>query len=549
MTFRRLSAVFRFLTGAALLAAGMFLTTGCARKTQTEKAAEAGILLMGNKVEPSTLDPQLTASVEEGNIQRALFEGLVSPNPKNLSPEPGVAESWDISPDGVRYTFHLRRDAAWSDGTPLTSADFLYSWKRLLSPELAASNAQIFYCVKGAKAYNEGKTKDFSTVGISAPDARTLVVELDHVTPWFLSILMYPTAYPVPRQSIEACGGEFDRSNPWTHSDKLATNGPFTLAKWRINSVIEVRKNSQYWDAAKVRLSAIRFFPIDNQNIEETAFRGGQLHVTDSVPVNKVAYFSKRGDPALQIAPYLGIYYYAFNTKHPPLDNRDVRRALSLAIDRDAITQKLLSGMQKTAKSFVPRGIGDYAPPEVVRSDVAEARALLAKAGYPEGRGFPKLEILYNTSDAHRMIAEAVQAMWKQNLGIEVALRNEDFNSYVATRSSRDYDIIRASWIADYPTQFSFLEILKSDSGNNHAQWKSAEFDALLAQAMSASDEKVRNDCCRKAEGLALDDAAIAPIYHLSNTRLISPLLHGWEPNLMDWHPYKYMWLEAQAAK
>jgi oligopeptide transport system substrate-binding protein len=549
MTFSRTPAFMRAATALALLAASALFICGCARKTQVERAANDGILLMGNKVEPSTLDPQLTSSVEEGNIQRAIFEGLIGPNPANLSPEPALAESWDISPDGLRYTFHIRKNACWSDGEPITSNDFMFSWKRLLSPELAASNAQLVYCIKGAKDFNEGKNKDFSSVGISAPDAQTLVVNLNNPTPWFLSILMYPTTYPVPRRTIESCGDALDRSNAWTHSPKLVTSGPFTVAEWRTNSVLVVKKNPRYWDAAKVRLNAIRFFPIENLNIEETAFRGGQLHVTDSVPVNKIAFFSKRKDPALHIAPYLGIYYYAFNVKHPPLDNPDVRRALSLAIDRDAITQKLLSGTQTTAKSFVPKGIGSYAPPETVGFDLVKARELLSKAGYPEGKGFPKLEILYNTSDTHRTIAEAVQAMWKQNLGIDIALRNEDFNSYVATRSSRNYDIIRATWIADYPTQFSFLEILKSDSGNNHAQWKNAAFDAEIAKAMTAAGDAERNAACEKAESLALDEAAIAPIYHLSNTRLISPYLHGWEANLMDWHPYKYMWLEAPAKK
>lgn len=547
MKLTRIPVIFRAATALTLVVASAVFLCGCSRRTQAEKAAEAGILLFGNKVEPSTLDPQLTSSVEEGNIQRAIFEGLISPNPSNLSPEPAVAESWDISPDGLRYTFHIRKDALWSDGEPVTSDDFMFSWKRLLSPELAASNAQLVYCIKGAKEFNEGKAPDFSTVGISAPDAHTLVVELNNPTPWFLSILMYPTTYPVPRKTIEACGDALDRSNAWTHSDKLLTNGPFVIKQWRTNSVLEVTKNPRYWDAAKVKLNGIRFFPIDNLNIEETAFRGGQLHVTDSVPVNKIAFFSKRNDPALHITPYLGIYYYAFNVKHPPLDNPDVRMALSLAIDRDSITKNLLSGTQKTAKSFVPRGIGSYEPPEVIGYDLEKARTLLAKAGYPDGKGFPKLEILYNTSDSHRMIAEAVQAMWKQNLGIDVALRNEDFNSYVATRSSRDYDIIRASWIADYPTQFSFLEILKSDSGNNHAQWKSAEFDADIAKAMTTADEAGRNAACEKAESLVLNDAVIAPIYHMSNTRLISPLLHGWDANLMDWHPYKYMWLGKAA--
>ena len=526
------------------------LCTGCKKSaTQADKAAAQGILLIGNKVAPSSLDPQLTTSVEECNIERALFEGLVSPDPKTLAPEPALADKWEVSADGLRYTFHLREGAAWSDGTPLTSADFLFAWRRLLTPSMASINAPLLYCVRGAKAFNEGKSTDFSTVAVSAPDARTLVVELEQPTPWFFGILMHPATCALPQKFIFSCGGAFNRSNGWTRKTDMPSSGAFVMAKWQSNSVIEVVKNTKYWDAAKVRLNAIRFFPIDSTNVEATAFQGGQLHITDTVPVNKVAHLRKEHDPALRMEPYLGVYYYAFNTQHKPLDNPDVRNALSLAIDRKAIAEKLLGGAQIPAQSFIPDGVGGYEPAKLVTMDVARARVLLAKAGYPNGAGFPKFELLFNTSENHRMIAEAVQAMWKQNLGIDVELRNEDFNSYLSTRGAGNFDILRASWVADYPTAASFLDLLRSDSGNNFARWKSADYDRLMNESKTAASDVARNELYRKAESTMLNDAPIMPIYLYNTTRLISPDVHGWYGNAMDWHPYKYVWLEATKTK
>jgi oligopeptide transport system substrate-binding protein len=526
------------------------LLDGCKKsETQADKAAAQGILLIGNKVEPSSLDPQLTTSVEEGNIERALFEGLVSPNPKTLAPEAALADKWEVSPDGLRYTFHLREGVAWSDGTPLTSADFLFAWHRLLTPSLASINAPLLYCVRGAKAFNEGITADFSTVAVNTPDARTLVVELEQPTPWFFGILMHQATCALPQKFICSCGGAFNRSNGWTRRPDMPASGAFTMAKWQPNSLIEVEKNPKYWDAAKVRLIAIRFFPIDSINVEETAFQGGQLHITDTVPVNKVAFLRNQNNSTLLLNPYLGVYYYVFNTTHKPLDNPDVRLAMSLAIDRTTIAGKLLGGAQIPAQSFLPEGVGGYQPAKLVKMDIALAKKLLAKAGYPNGEGFPKLELLFNTSENHRMIAEAVQAMWKQNLGIEVELRNEDFNSYLSTRGAGNFDILRASWVADYPTAASFLDLLRSDSGNNFAHWKSVDYDRLMDESKTAASEVERNKLYRKAESTMLNDAPIMPIYLYNTTRLISPAVHGWDSNAMDWHPYKYVWLEGAKEK
>ncbi len=533
------------MSACALLALASL--SGCGKGlTQAEKAAQEGILLVGNKIEPNTLDPQISTSVEVFGISFALFEGLVSPNPHTLEPEPAIAESWDISPDGLRYTFHLRSNARWSDGSAITSADFLFAWERLISPELASGNALMLLDIKGARAFNEGKSKDFSSVAVTTPDAHTLVVELENRTPWFLSILMHPSTVPIPRKSVEAAGGVFDRTNGWTRSADMLCNGPFVMTSWEPNRMIEVRRNPHYWDAQKVSLNAVRFLPIESINTEEMAYRGGQLHVTQSVPINRISQLRAQGDKALRISPYLGVYYYIANTSRAPLDNPDVRKALSLAIDRKILTEKLLADAQNPAESFTPKGIRGYEAPSAVSHDAEKARELLGKAGYAKGEDFPRIELLFNTSENQRKIAEAIQAMWKEELGIEVLLRNEDFSSYVATRNSGSFDLARGSWVADYPSAASFLDLWRSGSANNFARWSSADYDRLMNAATNAGSEAERNALYSEAERLLLDNAVVIPIYHYNSARMISTTVQGWHDNLMDWHPYKYISLKAE---
>jgi oligopeptide transport system substrate-binding protein len=308
-------------------------------------------------------------------------------------------------------------------------------------------------------------------------------------------------------------------------------------------------RNPHYWDAAKVKLNGIRFLPIESLPVEETAFRGGQLHITDAVPSNRIASLIAERDPALRISPYMGSYFYALNTAHPPLDNPKVRLALSLAIDRDAIAGHLLGGAQLPAASLVPQGLAHYTPPTLCKRNAERARALLAEAGFPGGAGFPKLELLFNTSENHRMIAEAVQDMWRKELGIEITLRNEDFNSYIASRSARRHDILRMGWVADYPAAASFLENWRSGAANNFACWQNPTYDALMDKASEGGSADTIAQNYAAAESLLLENAVVIPVYHYNTVRLISPAVKGWEPNLMDWHPWKYVSIDAPAAK
>jgi len=525
----------------------LLLLAGCARR---QSAVESGrrmqVLHRGISYEVAGLDPQLATGISEGAIATALFEGLVAEDPKNLHPVPGVAESWDASADGLTYTFHLRADARWSNGQPVTAGDFVASWRRILSPALAAPNAALLYVLQGAEAYHHDATRDFSQVGVAAPDARTLRVTLDHAAPDFLARLTHWAWLPVYLPAIEAQGGAEDRGNAWARPGRLVGDGAFLLQSWAPDREIVLARSPTYWDAKRVALREIHLYPIDSVETEERAFRSGQLHVTDAVPVSKIEAYRRDAPQLLRIDPYLGTYYYALNVRRPGFGDSRVRRALSLAIDRGAIAARILHGVEQPASAFTPPGIEGYAPPEGARSDPAEARRLLAEAGHPGGQGLPQLELMFNSSENHRVIAEAVQDMWRRELGVQVKLVNEENKVVLAARQSGDFQIVRASWIADYPSPSSFLDLFRRGNGNNFTGWTSPEYDALLFAADRTADPAARRELWAKAEALLLEAAPVIPIYHYSHAFLIQPSVQGWYPNALDHHPYKYVWLDGK---
>lgn len=532
--------------GAGLAVVATFITpVDCAaRERDVDVANRDGILLIGNRVEPVDLDPQITTGAQEINIHMALFEGLVAPHPETLEPEPGVAKRWDVSGDWQTYTFHLRPEAMWSDGQPITAQDFLYSWERMLSMDLGAKNAFLLFPIKGAKAFHAG-VGTFADVGVSAPDAHTLVVHLEKPVPWFLSMLMHPAFYPVPRHVLEPKGGTDNRASGWTQPGTMVGNGPFRLTDWKVHSVIKTEKNPYYWDSDSVKLNGVHFFPIENLGSEETAFRGGQLHVTDALPANKVRSYTEGGSKMLRVEPYLGTYYYTINTANAALKDARVRLALALAIDRKLLIDTALAGVQTPAHAFTPDGVGEYKAPQVQSFDLERAKALLAEAGYPGGKGLPRIEILYVSSENHARVAEVLQALWKQNLGIDVVLRNEEWASYYSSRDGGNFQLAQSSWIADFPAPATFLETLASWSDNNFTQWLSPAYDGLIKKAENAKSETTRNQFYAQAETLLLEQAAVIPLYHYQTVYLIRPEVKGWHPTLLDWHPYKYISLEV----
>lgn len=535
----RFSALLVLLLSAVLLAA-------ChPRESAVQRGNREQILFRGISPDIAQLDPQLSTVANDYAALHALFEGLVTEDPADLHPVPGVAESWDVSDDGLRYTFRLRENARWSDGTPVTAGDFVASYKRILSGEFGARYAYLLYVIEQAEPFNKGKIADFSQVGVAATDERTLQIRLEHAEPAFLSLLTLAPFMPVPVRVIARYGSVTDRANPWTRPGNLVGNGPFTLREWRLNQKLILEKSATYWDAARVSLKAIHLYPSESRDTEERAFRAGQLHLTEALPPGKVDAWKDDPQHRLRIDPYLGTEFYRININTPFLNDRRVRRALALAVDRQAIVGKILRAGQRPAQAFTPPGTAGYSSQASVPTDFDAARALLAEAGYPRGKGAPAIELLFNTSESHRAVAEAIQEMWRRELGLEVRLSNQENSSMLAARTTGSYQIMRSVWIGDYVDPLSFLSIWTADSGNNYTGWKNPLYDQLLFEAARTADSAKRTALMEKAEALLLDDAPIIPIYHYTHVFLIQPSVKGWYPNLLDHHPYKYVRLEA----
>ncbi|MEX2045098.1 MAG: peptide ABC transporter substrate-binding protein, partial [Opitutus sp.] len=535
----------RQLAALAVALFGVLPQSGCLKR---ENAVTAGnreqILHRGIGYEVSELDPHLVVGIAEGDVLRALFEGLVSEDPVDLHPVPGVAARWETSPDGTAYTFHLRPEAKWSDGTPLTAHDFVASFRRILAPGLAAEYATMLYILQRAEAFHKGAISDFSQVGAVAVNDRTLRLTLEHPAPYFLSLLANPAWLPVPLAAIGKSGPIHQRGNPWTRPGRIVSNGPFRLEKWRQNQVIVVVKSPTYWDAAQVRLNAVHFYPVESVDAEERMFRSGQLHLTDSVPIARVEAYRRDSPEVIRSDPYLSTYFYRLNVRRAPFTDVRVRQALGMAIDREAIVRKVLHGGERAAHAFTPPDTAGYTPRAAMPSDFAAARQLLKEAGYEGGRGLPAIDLLYNTSENHRLIAEAVQEMWRRELGVGVGLVNQENKVILAARRAGDFQVLRSSWIGDYIDPATFLEVFRGDSGNNYTGWASADYDAALFAAVRTSDPAARHALYQQAESILIEAAPIIPIYYFTHNFLKQPSVKGWHPTLLDHHPYKHVWLE-----
>lgn len=518
---------------------------GCIkRETSVQEGNREQVLHRGLGSEVGDIDPHLATDIAELDLISALFEGLVVEDPVDLHPVPGVAERWEISADQLVYTFHLRENAKWSNGATVTAQDFAASWQRILTPSLAAANASLLYVIQGAEGFNKGAITDFSQVGVAAPDARTLRVTLEHPTAYFLSLLTHAAWLPVPVSVIAANGPLAQRNNSWTKPGHLVGNGAFVLKSWQPNQRIVVAKSPSYWDAAKVRLNAIHFYPIDSVDAEERAFRAGQLHVTYVLPFSKVGSYRRDAPQLLRTDAYLDPYFLRLNTRRPPFDDERVRRAFALSVDRSALVAKILRGGQEAAATLTPPGLPGYTPPAGVKTDFAEARRLLAQAGFPGGRGMNPVELLFNTSENHRVLGEAMQEMWRRELGVEVRLVNQEFKVVLTERRNGNYQILLSDWVGDYLDASTFLDLWRGDSGNNHTGWSNPDYDALAFAASRTSDPVARAAQLQKAEALMLTSAPIVPLYFNTHVFLVQPSVKGWNPTLLDHHPYKHVWLE-----
>ncbi len=520
---------------------------GCGiRETNVERGNREQILYLGNETEPEGLDPHIITGVPEHNIVSALFEGLVSEDPVDLHPVPGVAKSWEIHEDGKRYIFHLREEAVWSNGDAVTAHDFVYSYERILSPALAAEYAYMLYSLKNARAFNAGKITDFSLVGAKALDKKILEIKLETPIPYFLELQSFCAWWPLHPPTIEQFGGMTKRGTPWTRPENIVSNGPFTLKDWMINQRISVKKNPLYWDAEKVKLNEIHFLPIDSKDTEERAFRVGYIHINSEIPLHRVDYYRNERPDLSRFDTYLGTYCYLFNVQSPPLNDIRVRKALSLSLNREEITQYVTRAGQQSAYHFTPPDTGGYNARARVEYDLEKAQDLLADAGYPNGRGFPEIELLYNTSESHRTVAEAIQQMWKKTLNIEIILLNQEWKVFLNSMQSKNYQIGRFGWIGDYNDPNAFLDLWVTDGGNNRTGWSNLEYDKLISLASQSITKEQRYKYFQSAEEILLEELPVMPIYFYVSSFLIHPSVRGWHPNILDHHPYKYVYLDSE---
>ncbi|MTI54492.1 MAG: peptide ABC transporter substrate-binding protein [Geosporobacter ferrireducens] len=493
---------------------------GCGPKapTEAEKPAEPVVLRWNLGADPRTIDPQLNAANEGGHVINNTFEGLMRELPEGKI-EPAMAEKYEISEDGKTYTFHLR-DAKWSDGQPVTAHDFEYAWKRALNPNLVPEPSeysfQLFY-VKGGQEYFEGNGKE-EDVAVKALDDKTLQVELVAPTEYFLELTGFYTYMPVRKDIVEQ-----DPENWARRPDLAVSNGPFKVVEYKMGDRLVLEKNAEYWAADKVKIDKIEAVMIVEDSTALTAYEAGELDVLHNVPNQEIPRLLAN-DPSFYIRPKVGTYYYNFNVTKKPFDDVRVRRALALAIDRTAIVEKVSKAGEIPASGFVPPGLhddkgrdfretnGDFGI-DVKAAKVEEAKALLAEAGYPDGKGFPNFEVLYNTHEGHKAIAEAIQEMWKQNLGLNVTLQNQEWAVFQDSRHNGQYEVARGGWIGDYLDPMTMLDLFTSYSVLNDPQWRNKDYDKLIEKAKVTMGEE-RFNTLYEAEKMMMEEMIVAPIYY-----------------------------------
>jgi oligopeptide transport system substrate-binding protein len=525
---------FLYTFGSLLL---VFSLTGCFRH---EPAADLTII---NGAEPESLDPAIVTGQPDMRAVQGLFEGLTRNDPKTGDAVPGLAESWDLSPDQSTYTFHLRTNLLWSAGEPLTADDVVYSWIRTLAPATASDYAgQLFY-LKNAEDFNAGKITNAAEVGVHAIDRFTVRAELNHPTAFFLDLCTLPALSVVPRKTIEQFG------DAWLKARPLPVSGPYELVSWRPNDKIRLRKNPYYWDAANTQSAIIDLLPVGSANPALNLYESGQADIVwdkELVPTELLDVLLKR--PDFHTFNYLGTYFFRFNVTRKPFDDPRVRRALALAIDKERLVKRITRAGEQPASHVVPDGTAHYVAPEGLGHDPALARRLLAEAGFPGGKGFPRFEYMFNaaaggSSKIHENVAVELQQMWRDELGIEMDLRQIEWSVLLNAQSHLEYDVSRSSWIGDYNDANTFLDIFMSDSGNNRTGWKNPRYDALLREANSQPDRKVREQLLQQAETLLVrDELPIVPLFFYKGVNYYDPRrIQGIYPNIVDEHPLQFI--------
>ncbi len=538
--------------GLAMIMVSSMALAGCASKTETTGGTATGseattgetgtdsdedyvlaadqTLRYNLGADPLTLDPQLNSATEASHIINNVFEGLM--REKDGEVVPGIAESYTLSEDGLVYTFTLR-DATWADGQPVTAGDFEFAWKRGANP---ATASEYMYLFESANILNAGAIakgeKSIDELGVKAIDDKTLEVTLSAPTDYFLGLTGFATLMPVREDMV-------DDEGAWAKDPaKYIGNGPFKMSEYKMGDQIVLVKNENYWNAENVNLEKIVMYMIVDESTAHTRYTAGELDVNELIPTDEIPTLIAE-DPTFYIMPKIGTYYYAFNMNNEALKDARVRQALSLAINREQIVKEVTKGGQKVAYGFMPEGItdnegksftetaGDYGINP--KGDVEKAKALLAEAGYPDGAGLPEIEILYNTSESHKLIAEAMQEMWKQNLGINVKLTNQEWAVFQETTNNNAFDsLARRGWIGDYNDPQTMLEIFESTNSQNIGRYSSETFDTemqLSRETMGAE----RMEHLYKAHDILMEDMPMIPVYYYVTNMMIQDSVHDLE--------------------
>lgn len=521
----------------------LFSFTVCAAEVPagTSLATQQNIVI-NNGTEVSSLDPQKVEGVPESNVILNLLEGLVSTD-NNGHVVPGVAASWQQK--GAEWIFTLRDDAKWSDGTPVTAEDFVYSWRRLVDPKTAspyASYAQYAHIANVDEIISGKKSPD--TLGVKALDAHRLQVTLSEPVPYLLSMLTHTAMRPVNARVIARWGDK------WTQPDHYVGNGAYTLSEWVVNEKIVLKRNPHYWNNAHTVIEQGTFLPIASENSDINRYRAGGIDMTNSaVPPELYGRLKKELGGEMRVSPYLCTFYYEINNQRAPFNDARVRSAIKLTLDRDIIAQKIMGQGQIPAYGLTPPFTdgAKLTPPawfgwtQQQRND--EAKKLLAEAGYNAGHPL-QFTLLYNTSDQNKKQAIAAASMWQKNLGAKVTLQNQEWKTLLTTRHEGQYDVVRATWCSDYNEPSTFLNMLLSNSSTNTAFYRSPAFDAIMAKTLAASDSDARAALYQQAEAQLDKDSAIVPVYYRVSVRLVKPWVGGFTgKDPQDYTDLKYYFI------
>jgi oligopeptide transport system substrate-binding protein len=500
------------------------------------------VLHRGNAGEPQTLDQAQTSINIEAFILKDLYEGLTIYDAAGKI-VPGAAESWTLSDDGTVYTFKIRADAKWSDGSPVTAEDFVFSFKRVEDPKTAAKYANILYPIKNAEKLNKGEGK-LDDLGIKAVDEKTLEITLERPTPFFLELLAHQTALPVSKASVEKNGADFVKPGV------MVSNGAYTLQSHVPNDSLIVVKNPNHWDAANTKIDKVIFYPIDDQAASVRRFEAKEMDLAFNFSADQLERLKKSYGEQVHVSPTLATYYYTFDTREAPYSDVRVRRALSMSVDRDFLAKEIYSGSQVPAYSMVPPGMDSYGEP--AKADFAamsqldredEALKLMKEAGYGEGAKPLSIEIRYNTNPNHERVATAIADMWKTTFGANVSLVNLDVAShYGYLQEGGKYNVARAGWVADYADAENFLNLsVSSNTTFNYSKFNNAEFDALMKKSYDEKDPAARSKLLHDAEAILMKEQPVAPLLTQADLWLVSDRVKGWEDNAANEHLSRFL--------